>query len=190
MSEVQLKNIQKGMAINGIAAAVIRTKTKAWMIKTNSEATVKPTVNNGDDKPLRKGNTIYARYKTGDLIMGYDIELTDVLLYPEVLAIVDGGTVVNGTGGAFESYSGPVVGKETVREAFTLELYCPNLDTSGKPVDYQKISFEGCEGKSPVEWTLKDAEFFTPKYVLVNAPEFGKAPMKMEIVKTLPVAQT
>lgn len=186
MSEVTMQNVAAGMAINGVAAVVVKTASKAYLIKTSNDVQIKPTVDNGENKPLRKGNTIFARYKTGDLIMGYDIELTQVLIHPEVLAIVDGGAVVNNTEGAFQSYSGPVIGQETKRTAFTLEVYAPNLDTSGNALNYLKVTFTGCEGKSPVEWALKDGEFFTPKYVLVNAPAFGEAPMKVEIVKTLP----
>lgn len=181
-----LKELNNPLAITDIMAVTIEAANQSYMIKTGTEASIRARVDSGKKTPLRKGNTIYAQNNTEDIILGYDIDLTDILLHPEVLALVDGGVATMSEAGALESYTGPVIGQETKRTSFTLSIYCANRDTGSNVVNYLKLGFTGCKGKSPVEWTVKDGEFFTPKYTLENAPAFGEAPMTMEVVDTLP----
>ena len=95
--------------------------------------------------------------------------------------------VTNSEEGAFESYAGPVTGEEVVRTVFALELYCANKDTGNNIVNYQKLTFTGCRGKSVVEWDIKEGEFFAPKYTIESMPAVGESPMTMEVVDALPV---
>lgn len=186
MAEPTLEALKSGMAIIGIEAACIKTASKYYLIKTASEAEIKGTVDSGEDKPLRKGNRLLARHKTDDLITGYEISLSDLMVYPEVVALIDGGVVTNEPAGTFKSYAGPVTGKEVTRTPFTLELYCANKDTGNNIISYQKLTFTGCRGKSVVEWSLKDGDFFAPKYTIESMPAVGESPMSMEIVTQLP----
>ena len=101
--------------------------------------------------------------------------------------MIDGGVVTNSEEGAFESYAGPVTGEEVVRTVFALELYCANKDTGNNIVNYQKLTFTGCRGKSVVEWDIKEGEFFAPKYTIESMPAVGESPMTMEVVDALPV---
>ena len=104
-----------------------------------------------------------------------------------MVALIDGGVVTNSEEGAFESYAGPVTGEEVVRTVFALELYCANKDTGNNIVNYQKLTFTGCRGKSVVEWDIKEGEFFAPKYTIESMPAVGESPMTMEVVDALPV---
>ena len=189
MPDPTLEALKSGMAIVGIEAACIKPANKYYLIKTASEASIKGTVDSGENKPLRKGNRLLARHKTEDLITGYEIRLSDLLVYPEVVALIDGGVVTNSEEGAFESYAGPVTGEEVVRTVFALELYCANKDTGNNIVNYQKLTFTGCRGKSVVEWDIKEGEFFAPKYTIESMPAVGESPMTMEVVDALPVLE-
>lgn len=179
-----LEELKNPMAVTDVMAVTIETADKNYLIKTGSEVGIKARVDAGNKKPLRKGNTIYAQNNTEDIILGYDIDLTDILMHPEVLAMVEGGVVTSGETGI--TYTGPVIGKETKRTSFTLTVYSANRDTGSNALNYLKLTFPGCKGKSPVEWSLKDGEFFTPKYTLESAPAFGQAPMTMSVVEALP----
>lgn len=75
-----------------------------------------------------------------------------------------------------ESYAGPVTGEEVVRTVFALELYCANKDTGNNIVNYQKLTFTGCRGKSVVEWDIKEGEFSAPKYTIESMPRGGRIP--------------
>lgn len=180
-----LEELKNPLAITDVMAVTIETADKKYLIKTGSEASIKARVDSGKKTALRKHNTIYAQNNTDDIILGYDIDLTDILLNPEVLALIDGGVVTQAES-AFSKYTGPVIGKETVRTPFTLSIYCANRDTGSNAVSYLELVFTGCKGKSPVEWSVKDGEFFSPKYTIENAPAFGEAPMTMSVAKALP----
>ena len=52
---------------------------------------------------------------------------------------------------------------------------------------YLVMTFTGCKGKSPTEMSVKDGEFFAPKYVIRTAGATGEAPMTINTVAQLPV---
>ncbi len=189
MSEITFEELKNGIALSDIEMAVVRTATQGYIIKTASQATLKPRLSGGEEKELRKGNTILAQYNTDDIVKGYDLELYDVLIHPKVMALVDGGvaTFASGSGGAFEGYAAPVLGAPVERTEVAIDLYMANRSTGGDITNYLKVTLENCKGK-PVEMDFKDGEFFSPKYTLRSTPSFGSGPMTMETVTELPSA--
>ena len=186
---ITMEELKKGIALANIKLVVIRTASRHYLMKTASEAGLKPRVSAGTENELRKGDVILSQYITHDIIKGYDLELTDVLLYPKVLALVDGGVSIFDAQEDFESYTAPALGEVTEREALGVDIYCGNLDTGGNPVDYMKYSLDGCLGK-PCEFTFKDGEFYAPKYTMISTPPFGMAPLSIAkiTVSELPAA--
>lgn len=180
-----IRELQNGLALSDVEAVVISTADKAYMIKTASEIGLKPFVSQGEEKELRKGNTIYAQNIKENIIKGYDLDMTDVMMHPEVMAIIDGGAVVNDGEGAFKEYSSPVMGTPTIRPLFTMDIYCADKDTSGETKGYMMIKMTGCRG-TPCEWALKDGDFYSPKYTIKSRPAFGVSPMDVEAVTALP----
>lgn len=183
-----LEQVKEGFAVSDIEAVVITTAEKSYLVKTGSEADYKGAVSAGAEKELRKKDTILALNKTNDLVKGYDITLADLLVHPEVLAIVDGG-VVTYDADKFASYSGPVAGAPVVRPPFRLDVYAADLDTDGNPNGYIKFSTPSCKGK-PAEFNLKDGEFFSPKYTIESRPAKGSSPITITHVPTLPEVAT
>ena len=179
--------LKKGIALTDIEAVVIRAKDKSYMLKTGTSASMKARVDAGAQKALRKRNRLLAQNNTADLLMGYDIELSDLMAYFEVVAIMEGGTVTKNEDGSFKSYKGPAAGEEGAKETFGLDVYCANRGTNNLVLNYQKFSYENCRGKSPVDWEIKDGEFTAPKYVIESCPNPGEAPMSVEAVDALPV---
>ncbi len=186
MTENTIEMLKKGISITDIEAVVIKTNEKSYMMKTGTEASMKARVDEGQKKVLRKRNTLLAQNNTADLIMGYDIELTDLLAHYELVALLEGGTATKDEDGNVTGYSGPVAGEEVILTPFTLEVYCANRGANNRVLDYQKFTYDNCTGKSPVEWTIKDGEFLSPKYVIESCPEPGEAPMSVESVDALP----
>lgn len=187
MADPVLENVKEGFAISDIAAVVITTATKKYLIKTGTEANFRTAVAAGQEKELRKKNTILALNKTDDILKGYDVDLTDVLVHPEVLAILEGGVVTNTADPepTFSTYTGPVVGQPVVRESFALDIYCENLDTDGAPLSYTQFNLTDCKGK-PTEFALKDGDFWTPKYTMESRPKKGQAPITISNVAAIP----
>ena len=57
-----------------------------------SQANIEAYVSEGQQQVLRVRNVIKAQNNTEDIVLGYDITLTAVVMLPEVLALIDGGT--------------------------------------------------------------------------------------------------
>jgi hypothetical protein len=186
MPDPVLEEVKKGITVSDIAAVVVTTASKKYLIKTGTEANFRAAVDAGRETPLRKQNTILAMNKTEDILKGYDVDLTDVLMHPEVLALVDGGVATfGGTPVEFQSYTGPVAGQPVVRTPFDLDIYASNFDTDGDVVSYLQFTLKNCKGK-PTEFTIRDGEFYTPKYTMESRPAGGESPITIAAVKTLP----
>lgn len=188
MSTTNPTLLSGGFAVSDVAAVVLKTTSKSYMVKTGSEITCKPAVSSGTEKELRKGNTILALNKTDDILKGMDIDLTDLLMHVEVYALVDGGTVTNASeGGAFQKYAAPVAGSPVTRTEFTLEVYCADIGTDAKPAGYVKLSFPNCKG-TPAEFSAKDGDFYSPKYTIQSRPTSGSSPYEITYEDALPTA--
>lgn len=188
MPDPTLEAVKKGFAVSDIAAVIITTSTKKYLIQTGSEANFRTAVSAGAEKELRKKNVILALNKTDDILKGYDVDFIDVLMHPEVLAIIEGG-VATFTGTSpnetFSSYTGPVAGSPVTRIAFDLDIYCENLDTDGSVTDYLQFTLKNCKGK-PTEFVLKDGDFFTPRYTVESRPETGTSPITIAKAASIP----
>lgn len=177
--------VKEGFAVSDIAMVVIRTATKKYIVSTGTDADFKVAVDQGQEKVLRKKNAILAISKTDDLVKGYDVTFTDMLLHPEILSLIEGGVATFQPEGKFKDFAGPVAGAPVIREAVGIDVYCENVDTSSTVKNYMLFSLENCKGK-PTEFSLKDGEFYTPKYTVESRPSKGSPSIKIETVETLP----
>ena len=184
MPDPALEAVKTGFAVSDIAAVVVTTASKSYLVQTSTEAMFRAAVAAGAEKELRKKNTLLALNKTQDLVKGYDVDLTNLLVHPEVLALIEGG-VATFTLDAFASYSAPVAGSPVVRTPFRLDIYCEELDTDGNADGYMKFSLPNCTGK-PTEFALKDGDFFAPKYTAESRPGKGVAPLTITQEAALP----
>jgi hypothetical protein len=162
---------------------------KVYRFDTASEATYAAVVSEGQETILRVKNKILATNRTEDIQYGSDVNLTQVVMVPEVLAIVDGGTLE--TTGELESkkvigYNPPVVGVAVNRTKFTTKIYTEEKDGDGETLGYQCFAFKGCKGK-PVSFTFKDGEFMAPAYTIISRVKKGTPPYDLDFLDTLPV---
>ena len=160
---------------------------KTYRFTTASEGSYSAVVNEGQETILRVKNELLATNRFEDIQYGSDINLTQVTFVPEILAIVDGGTVTRESGetGKITKYKGPVAGAPVNRKLFKLKLYVEQKDVSGETQQYVCFTFESCKGK-PAAFTFKDGEFITPQYTIMSRIPTGSSPYTMEYMKTLP----
>ena len=160
---------------------------KVYRFTTASEGSYSAVVNEGQETILRVKNELLATNRFEDIQYGSDINLTQVTFVPEILAIVDGGTVTRESGetGKITKYQGPIAGAPVNRKLFKLKLYVEQKDVSGETQQYVCFTFESCKGK-PAAFTFKDGEFITPQYTIVSRIPTGSSPYTMEYMKTLP----
>lgn len=184
MSDPVLQNVSAGFAVDAIEAVVLTTGSASYLLKTGTEADYRNAVEAGEEKALRKLNRILALHKTQDLPKGYDITLTDVLMTPEVYALVDGG-VNTLASSAFSRYQAPAIGSAVSRTPFTLEVYARYVGTDGETDGYLKFTTPHCTGK-PVDFTVRDGDFWAPKYTIQSRPDNGESPLTIDKVAELP----
>lgn len=155
----------------------------AITVTTGNTAAFEPIVDEGDRKTLRAKNQILAQNNFEDLVTGYNIKLTDVVLRPDQLALIDGGTVKDNLG-LFE-YTGPEAGLTVKRKKVTVDIWTEEKDGDGDSLSYVRFRGRHAVGK-PVSFSFNDQEFFAPEYSLESKPKISEAPIHIKQYNALP----
>lgn len=146
-----------------------------------SQANIEAYVSEGQQQVLRVRNVIKAQNNTEDIVLGYDITLTAVVMLPEVLALIDGGTWDD----TEKKYTAPAVGSPVERTPFTLKVYTEEKDTNSDTESYACFSFLHCKGR-PANFNLQDGQFFTEELRSRSRPKSGESPIEITYMDTLP----
>ena len=189
MSKTQKKAV--GIPTIDVSLVVVRTgvvdgdDTNATEIAvdTANKVGVEPQTETTDAIKLVKLGRLIAQKLATTTITGHQITLTDNVFIPELVKILQGGTV-EGTGDTL-TYTPPVAGSIDKGQVFELDCYSAQYDASGQIVRYEKITYPNCQG-TPVAMSSEDDVFRVPEYTINSAPKEGEAPYKISYVKTLP----
>lgn len=134
-------------------------------------------------------------------ITGNTIVLTDNVFNPELVKILQGGTIKYWTsaeqstegdtdaGFGISSYTPPVAGSDDKGSPFTLNAYSAIYDAAGLVTGYEKIAYPNCQG-TPVALNSEDNVFRAPEYTINSAPKTGEAPYKITYIKELPTVSS
>lgn len=152
-------------------------------VDTANKVGVEPQTETTDAIKLVKLGRLIAQKPATTTITGHQITLTDNVFIPELVKILQGGTV-SGTGDTL-TYTPPVAGSTDKGQVFELDCYSAQYDASGQIVRYEKITYPNCQG-TPVAMSSEDDVFRVPEYTINSAPKEGEAPYKISYVKTLP----
>lgn len=148
-------------------------------------------------KLIIKGRLI-AQKREKVTITGNTIVLTDNVFNPEMVTILQGGTVKywtneshseegdEDTGNGVSSYTPPVAGSTDETPAFTLNAYSAIYNAAGLITGYEKIKYPNCKG-TPIELNSEDNVFRAPEYTINSAPDIGEPPYEISYVTSLPV---
>ena len=176
------------MAIANIARIDIlieQNTPTVYTLTTASEASIETNVSAGSDTELRVKNQILAQNVTEDIVKGYNINLKDVELAPDVFALVDGGTSYAKSNGDLSLYTSPVAGEVITRNKFWMYVYTEQKDYDGGTLGYTVWIFPHCVG-SPASVSFRDGEFFAPSYTIKSKPSNGGMPLKIVNLPSLP----
>lgn len=152
-------------------------------VDTANKVGVEPQTETTDAIKLVKFRRLIAQKPATTVITGHQITLTDNVFIPELVKILQGGTI-EGTGDTL-TYTPPVAGSTDKGQVFELDCYSAQYDASGQIVRYEKITYPNCQG-TPVAMSSEDDVFRVPEYTINSAPKDGEAPYKISYVKTLP----
>lgn len=130
-------------------------------------------------------------------ITGHQITLHDNVFIPELVKLLQGGTIKYWTDGTHTTsgtsatdygvagYTPPVAGSDDEGTIFTLNAYSAIYNAAGIITGYEKTSYPNCKG-TPVAFNTEDGTFRAPEYTINSAPNTGSAPYTIDYVKTLP----
>lgn len=154
---------------------------------TSSKVAIEPQTEEQDAVKLIIKGVLKAQKKKVVTVTGNQITLTDNLFNPELVKILQGGTIVYDQTDVNKivSYTPPVAGSTDHGTEFTLKCYSAQYDASGDIVNYECISYPHCTGR-PVGLNSEDNVFRVPEYTIDSAPDNGEAPYVITYVDTLP----
>ena len=152
-------------------------------VDTANKVGVEPQTETTDAIKLVKDGKLISQKPARTTITGHQITLTDNVFIPELVKILQGGTV-EGSGDSL-TYTPPVAGSTDKGQVFELDCYSAQYDASGQIVRYEKITYPNCQG-TPTAMSSEDNVFRTPEYTINSAPKEGEASYKISYTKTLP----
>lgn len=183
-----------------VVMVVLEAKDASYALDTASEVGVEPQIETEDAVKLIVKGKLKAQKPAVDTITGNKITLKDNVFSPEIVKILQGGTIKYWTSEAktsegeevteygVSSYIPPTTGSGTKGETFKLHCYSAQYDTSGQIVQYEQITYPNCQGV-PVAFGSTDGSFRAPEYTINSAPKKEEAPYEIHYVQALPTVE-
>lgn len=166
-------------------------------LDTASTIEVNPTSETEDAVQLIVKGRLIAQKPSNTTVTGNTITLTDNVFNPEMVKILQGGTIKywfdaehsseTDTDANFgvASYKPPVAGSAEKGTVFKLHAYSSIYNAAGIITGYEKISYPNCQG-TPVFLNTEDGAFRAPEYTINSAPTENEAPYEITYVDELP----
>ena len=158
-----------------------------YRFKTADEVETEEVISEGEEQTLKIKGVVYANKAAENITLGYDLTLKDNVFCPEVLEVMQGGTLTydDTDPTKFKSYSAPPVGTTNSKKKFDTIFYSEVVANGGPTGKYAKITFPNGKGGS-VPIVLKDGEYYSNEYTIKSRPANGESPYTIEIVDSLP----
>lgn len=168
-----------------------------YALDTASKVEVTPQTETTDAVKLMIKGVLKAQKPGKTTLTGNTIVLTDNVFTPEVVKILQGGTIkywqdankssegADDKGYGVSSYTPPLTGSSEKIDPFTLCCYSAQYSAGGNIVQYEKIEYPNCHG-DPVSLGSEDDVFRAPQYTINSLPEANEPPYKLSYLKELP----
>lgn len=166
-------------------------------LNTASKLGVSPQTEKQEAVKLIVKGRLIAQKPEETVITGNQLTLTDNVFIPELVKILQGGTIKYWTdkdktaegdedqGFGISRYTPPVAGAVEQLTPFVSKAYSAIYNAAGICTGYECISYPNCKG-TPVALSSEDGVFRAPEYVINSAPNSGEAPYEITYVKELP----
>lgn len=182
-----VKKSKAEIATIDVSLVTIEVDGNEFGFDTASSIEVEPQINEEDAITLVVKGILRAQKPAVSTITGNQITLADNVFNPELVQVLQGGTIKYWTsaehttegdtdaGFGISSYTPPVAGSADKGKVFKLNAYSANYDASGQIVQYEKITYPNCQG-TPVALNSEDGAFRAPEYTINSAPKSNEAP--------------
>lgn len=199
-----MTNPTKGHEIPTIDVSMVTVEVsggKEIALQTASKIAISVQSETEDSVKLVVKGKLIAQKPEQVTITGNTITLTDNVFNPELVKILQGGTIKywssaeqstegdTDAGFGVSSYTPPVAGSDDKGSPFTLNAYSAIYDAAGLVTGYEKIAYPNCQG-TPVALNSEDNVFRAPEYTINSAPKTGEAPYKITYIKELPTVSS
>ena len=174
-----------GAPADGDTITVIYAPDMELGLTTGTQASVETELETTDGIKLIVKGKLIAQKRESNTITGTTITLTDNVFNPQLVQILQGGTLEYNVDHSFKKYTPPVAGADYEPISFTTNLYTAHYDASGLVQGYEKVTYPNCTGQ-PIAFSAEDDTFSAPQYTIKSAPSTGGAPYVIEYVTTLP----
>lgn len=156
-------------------------------LDTASSVAVDPQIETIDAVKLIVKGVLKAQKLETSTLTGHQITLTDNVFTPELVKILQGGTIIYDSEETTKiiGYKPPVVGSSDKGSVFTLRCYSAQYNTAGQIVQYERITYPNCQGV-PVAFSAEDGTFRVNEYTINSAPANGQSPYEIDYVESLP----
>ena len=162
---------------------IVDEENNSYIFETSDEVGIEEVVDEGEEQPLKIKGKLYANRAAENTVLGHDITCKDNVMCPELLQLIQGGTLTPGDTGF--TYEPPAIGTTSTKKKFTTNIYTAEVDTDGDTGNYIKISYPSCKGTS-VPISFKDGEYYSNEYTIKSRPAKGQAPYTVTLVDALP----
>jgi hypothetical protein len=165
----------------------IETADGEFGFDTANQIQVEPQIDEQENITLIVKGILRAQKPAVSVITGNQITLTDNIFNPELVAILQGGTIIYDTEDPAKivGYNPPLAGSGERGEVFKLHAYTTQYNTAGLIVGYEKISYPNCQGV-PMAFGSEDGVFRVPEYTINSAPKSDESPYNIAWVPELP----
>lgn len=152
-------------------------------VQTDTEDAVKLVV---------KGRLVAQKPETVT-ITGHTLVLTDNVFIPEVVKLLQGGTIKYWGESAHEtkvdtdagfgvaSYAPPVAGSSEKGKICEIRAYSAIYNAAGIVTGYERITYPNCTG-TPIALQSEDGVFRASEYTIYSAPDTGEAPYTIDYI--------
>ena len=185
-------SVVKGTEIPTIDVALVTIQTyevgaDELIFDTANQIQVEVQTETTDRIPLIVKGRLIAQKPQETTVTGNNITLTDNVFNPELVKILQGGTVKYDALDQTKviGYTPPVTGSSDKGKLFKLRAYSAIYNAAGIITGYERITYPNCQG-NPVAFGAEDGVFRAPEYTITSAPANNEAPYDIDIVAELP----
>ena len=173
--------------IDVVRVSIVPKSGTELALDTANKIQVTVATETTDKIPLIVKGRLIAQKPQKTTVTGNTIVLTDNVFIPELVKILQGGTIKyeSGETGKVIGYTPPVVGSSDTGEVFELKAYSAIYDAAGIITGYECITYPNCQGV-PVAMSSEDGVFRVSEYAINSAPTNGQAPYDIDIIAELP----
>lgn len=180
-----------------VAMVMVESEDESFILDTANKIAVEPQIETTDAVKLIVKGRLIAQKPEVSTITGNQITLTDNVFAPELVKMLQGGTIKYWTSAdkdttgtsptefGIAGYDPPTTGSGDKGKVFKLHAFSAQYDTSGLVVQYEKITYPNCQGV-PVAFGSEDGVFRAPEYTINSAPKSSESPYSITYVDALP----